>query len=74
MKTQVFNCASNGWQVDAQTKQTSQWERVWQRLSMVSRMPADMTKLVAASWMDFLVMAYVDGVWAHTFKDLSRAE
>ena len=71
LKTQAFN--RNGWQVDADHKQASQWHRVFKRLSLHSRLPADLQKKAAASWMDFLALAYVDDVWAHTFKDLGRA-
>ena len=41
---------------------------------MHDALPEEMKKKASASWMDFLTLAYVDDVWAHTFKDMGRAE
>jgi hypothetical protein len=72
LKTNGFN--RNGWLPKGEDRLREYWYRVVRRKRMHDTLPEDMKKKASASWMDFLTLAYVDDVWAHTFKDMGRAE
>ena len=72
LKTNGFN--RHGWLPKGEDLHRDNWCRESMRLGVHDALPLHMKKKASASWMDFLTLAYVDDVWAHTFKDMNRTE
>ena len=72
LKTNGFN--RHGWLPAGDEPQRANWRRVVKRLRLHDALPGHLKTRASASWMDFLTLAYVDDVWAHTFKDMTRAD